>query len=1301
MVGSTVCLDLDKSKLCEAGEPSAVTDSEGKYSLSITPEIQQNAGYASANIILYGGIDSDTNKPFKGLMSAPKNDSAIGGDGSLTANITAVTTLITKAVEKGASVAAATANVKSALGIPESVPADADPIDLVLNPPAGVDPADAQAFLATNVAINRAIETMVTAAQTYDSGVDETAVTESVYDALSTTLGNLTAPVAHVGEAFTALATDTDAQAELESSDASTVATVLGNVAAVAAVAAEQTQTLYEAAGSSVNELQEVGLTSSYVAEVVANEVPDTGMEQDDADVDSVVTSAESADTTPSKSQLAVNFIVNDGISLSQPEIDAILALDMTALSEFSIEAIAAFIETPALSNSDVAAVEYKLDNRLENLALIAWFEGHDYIITDEEKVAILGLPNTNVNIDSSNITYQQVLDYGELPANLISQVQHTIDMAVAANNVIDFLQSGLGLTLTEDEQTAIHELDATGLDTGNLSLDSSTDLDALKELGLPSTVVTRIDAIVTAMAEEEAYLAAKAEAAAAVVTLLENEGFTLTPEDISAIQALDATTLSDITLETVNTLDLPVSLAAEVNRLKMSYDVIALLQANSIPLSEENITVIKGLDATSLQTLSLTTIADLQGLPQDVVVSIYENNNPDVVQLKELVSNMNTWFTSLQDINSPLEAFDNNYKTALSDANQQEIKLLVSSLDTLVKATSYALKMPDGTYDIANDLLIPNGFEIQTLVDGTGTLTKNGGEISFSNASVTFEIPTSDTTSDMIVIDMTGSATVPEQGVLTSNVQAQFNNLSFTSQNIQSTMDIGQVNVQVLFANLVDPLNDITELPLSFDASLSNVALSVYDNTLGTTDMTGNALISGNIVTAVTDDVPDYIRAEAAINPSEFTFNLSMEQGGETVGFSISSEVLNADSFIPFNTAMLPKITPEGGEWPVTPDSLINVHLNRMGSGPDDGTVDVGKRVHIEFDERITNLPGASAFAMPVDLDYGGNVSWLPGAKYINVSFGPGSYGMNWQVTYFSDFDALLNDAQNNIYPYMFDNHETGEIVEGWYHADTSSMNTAAGASGSLQGCVDSGCTSTTGYNVVDYQINADRTAITLTSTQTGVSYSDASYGSFEEAVVGVINNSGLGIVNSTAYTSIGEISYNFKLNDFTYGADDYHDPDPVNMIDFELRAYPDYDDNANHFLEALGSISFTADLKKSDGSILPNVTVGLSVDRTDFNSPTATISLAKEGMSNILISSTLPTTEGAMPSLTITNDAAGQAFSIELLEMPVGNKIGSISYNGQAFGDVYVTDETATTQKMYIVYVDGSEGDLFVAQP
>ena len=85
---STICLDLNNDKYCQNNEPYTITDENGSFNLNITQEqMTNNINWKNRNLIVYGGIDSDTGENFDGKVIAPY-------ESNQTMNVTPITTLV-------------------------------------------------------------------------------------------------------------------------------------------------------------------------------------------------------------------------------------------------------------------------------------------------------------------------------------------------------------------------------------------------------------------------------------------------------------------------------------------------------------------------------------------------------------------------------------------------------------------------------------------------------------------------------------------------------------------------------------------------------------------------------------------------------------------------------------------------------------------------------------------------------------------------------------------------------------------------------------------------------------------------------------------------------------------------------------------------------------------------------------------------------------------------------------------------------------------------------------------------------
>ncbi len=121
---ATVCLDLNQDNICQdTTEPTTTTDKDGKYSLEITATQQEDSGFDTAPLLVYGGYDVDTNAPFTGKLTSPFSSDE-------QTNITPITAMVQAMVEEGTSLTDAQSSVKTLLGLDADTDLFADPIAL-------------------------------------------------------------------------------------------------------------------------------------------------------------------------------------------------------------------------------------------------------------------------------------------------------------------------------------------------------------------------------------------------------------------------------------------------------------------------------------------------------------------------------------------------------------------------------------------------------------------------------------------------------------------------------------------------------------------------------------------------------------------------------------------------------------------------------------------------------------------------------------------------------------------------------------------------------------------------------------------------------------------------------------------------------------------------------------------------------------------------------------------------------------------------------------------------------------------
>ncbi len=90
---AVVCLDLNKDGYCQANsEPMTTTLEDGSFSLSVSQEHRDNPNFNEALLLVFGGVDVDTGKDFRGKLFAPN-------DGGEILNVSPITTLVAKNLE--------------------------------------------------------------------------------------------------------------------------------------------------------------------------------------------------------------------------------------------------------------------------------------------------------------------------------------------------------------------------------------------------------------------------------------------------------------------------------------------------------------------------------------------------------------------------------------------------------------------------------------------------------------------------------------------------------------------------------------------------------------------------------------------------------------------------------------------------------------------------------------------------------------------------------------------------------------------------------------------------------------------------------------------------------------------------------------------------------------------------------------------------------------------------------------------------------------------------------------------------
>ncbi len=207
LVGSTVCIDVDKSGTCDAGEPSAVTDALGKFSIAETTQ--------TGPLLLVGGIDNSTGQAFTGTLKAPAGSSVV----------TPLTSAIQSLVESGKSAEDAEANVKAAMGL-----TNVD-VNLTSFDPYNEVSANAQAVLAKQTQLQVLVHSAAVTLAGADANTDTNQTMNSVFDAIAANFDGVTAVVT-LDAATVSAATKTAADAVYAANPSARVASKVVAVSA-------------------------------------------------------------------------------------------------------------------------------------------------------------------------------------------------------------------------------------------------------------------------------------------------------------------------------------------------------------------------------------------------------------------------------------------------------------------------------------------------------------------------------------------------------------------------------------------------------------------------------------------------------------------------------------------------------------------------------------------------------------------------------------------------------------------------------------------------------------------------------------------------------------------------------------------------------------------------------------------------------------------------------------------------------------------------------------------------------------
>ena len=169
LVGSKVCIDVNKNNTCDANEPSSITRADGNFTIAATT--------ATGPLLLIGGIDNSTGLPFTGTLKAPVGSSVV----------TPITSAIQSLVESGKSAQEAESDVKVALGLPD--------VDLTSFDPYNEVSENARAVLAKQTQLQVLVHAAAVTLAGANADTNTTATMGSVFDAIAKNFNGATGEV--------------------------------------------------------------------------------------------------------------------------------------------------------------------------------------------------------------------------------------------------------------------------------------------------------------------------------------------------------------------------------------------------------------------------------------------------------------------------------------------------------------------------------------------------------------------------------------------------------------------------------------------------------------------------------------------------------------------------------------------------------------------------------------------------------------------------------------------------------------------------------------------------------------------------------------------------------------------------------------------------------------------------------------------------------------------------------------------------------------------------------------------------
>ena len=391
--GAAVCLDLDGNDICSPFEPNTLTELDGSYSFNVTPDHKIHDGYEDANLIVFGGKDSDTGKDFFGKLV-----SAFDETDPTNVFITPLTTMVAAIIEtsddSGLTKAEAEQEVATMLGLTQAQ-VNSDPV-------AAAEAGDT-AVLSKALELHKAVEVLAATNTTASSKE----ATDNVYLALAEGSKNSTSADTTVADMLNNVDTailGTEATAVLSA------AVVLAENVALAVTNMEtnatDTKLAIAAVANTVDNVKELldAEVEAYATAVAADST---------ATYTSAVTTSAAEDvsnkvTSDKVENVIVQNVVTNTVNITfTDEQLALILAQMGENSEITLESVGEALTLAAEDNEGLAAVEANITAEVEKEeAEHALLDSIDTTITTESVLTGTGIFELRENHDDGQVTF-------------------------------------------------------------------------------------------------------------------------------------------------------------------------------------------------------------------------------------------------------------------------------------------------------------------------------------------------------------------------------------------------------------------------------------------------------------------------------------------------------------------------------------------------------------------------------------------------------------------------------------------------------------------------------------------------------------------------------------------------------------------------------------------------------------------------------------------------------------------------------------------------------------------------------